>query len=78
MNIENITALIKEEISLVTGQTHDLLDQDINFLKLGISSIQALKIINKVKIKLGVELNPVVMFEYKTIHELALYIETIL
>ncbi len=75
MNKEEIIAFIKEEIAAVLNQNPDSIDEDVNFLKVGISSVQALKIINRIRKKLEIEINPVAMFEYKTIAELAGYLD---
>jgi acyl carrier protein len=75
VNIEEIITYLKEEIALAINQSSDFIDQDLNFLRLGISSIQTLKIINKIKKKLGIDINPVAMFEYKTISEFAVYLK---
>lgn len=74
MNKEEIMDLIKEEIAAVLGQGAESIDENVNFLKIGVSSVQALKIINRIRRKLEVDINPVAMFEYKTIAEFAGYL----
>lgn len=74
MNIEQIITFLKEEIASAIHEEPDNIDQDVNFLKIGISSIQAVKIINKIKKKLEIDINPMAMLEYKTISQFAVYI----
>ena len=74
MSKEDIIELLKAEIALVLNQDPDSIDEEVNFLKVGISSVQALKIINRVRKKLEIEINPVALFEYKTIAEFAGYL----
>lgn len=50
------------------------IDENASFFKLGISSIQALKIVNKLRKKLDVDINPVAMFEYKCVNDLSEYL----
>lgn len=74
MNTEEIIEGIKKEIADILKIDTDMIDDDENFLKIGISSVQALKIINKMRKKLGVDINPAAMFEYKTIAQFAGYL----
>ena len=74
MNKEEIVELIKTEIGLVLNQDPDDIDEDVNFLRVGISSVQALKIINRIRKKLVIDISPVALFEYKTIAEFAGYL----
>lgn len=43
-------------------------------MKIGVSSVQALKIINRARKHLQVDISPVALFEYKTIAEFAAYL----
>ncbi len=74
MDIEKIVDLIKEEIASALNQDSQFVDQKENFLKLGISSIQMIKITNKINKKLGIDISSISMFEYKDITEFANYI----
>ncbi|GAA0365683.1 acyl carrier protein [Bacillus horti] len=74
MSKEEIMEYIKVEIGAILDQSPDEIDEDINFLKIGISSVQALKIMNRIRRKLEVEISPVAMFEYKTIDEFSGYL----
>ena len=66
--------LIKEEITNILQSPLEDIDETINFLRLGISSINTLKIINRLRKKLDVDINPIAMFEYKTIADFADYL----
>ena len=71
MNKADIVQYIKSEIASILDKDINEIDEEMNFLKIGISSIQALKVINRMRRKLEVEISPVAMFEYKTIDEFA-------
>lgn len=71
MKREEIVDYMTAEIAANLNQNTENIDPDANFMKLGISSVQALKIINKLRRKMNVEITPVAMFEYKTITEFA-------
>ncbi|MDQ0191712.1 acyl carrier protein [Paenibacillus wynnii] len=74
MNRDEIVELMKTEIAAILGQEPDDIDENVNFLKIGVSSIQALKIINRARKKLDIDISPVALFEYKTISEFAGYL----
>lgn len=73
-NKEQIITFLKNEIAAVIKTTPDSIDEDVNFLKFGISSIQTIMIINRIKKKLELDINPIAMFEYKNISQLAAYL----
>lgn len=74
MYTDKIIKILKEEIALAINESIHAIDSNLAFLRLGISSIDSLKIINKVKRKLQIDIHPVAMFEYKTINDLANYL----
>ncbi|KGE16338.1 acyl carrier protein [Paenibacillus wynnii] len=74
MNRDEIVELMKTEIAAILGQEPDDIDENVNFLKIGVSSIQALKIINRARKNLDIDISPVALFEYKTISEFAGYL----
>lgn len=74
MNKDEILKQIKKELAVVLETTPDEIDEDENFMHLGISSIQALKVINTMRRKLDVEISPVALFEYKTLSDFAEYL----
>lgn len=71
---DEIIGIIKNEIAATLETGTDSIDEDANFLKMGLSSIQALKVINKMRKAIGVDISPVALFEYKTISEFAEYL----
>lgn len=75
MTSEQIKQYMKQEIGQVLGEDPDEIDDDTNFMKIGMSSIQALKIINRMRKELDVDISPVALFEYKTIKEFAVYLQ---
>ncbi|WP_030160873.1 acyl carrier protein [Glycomyces sp. NRRL B-16210] len=74
MDEENIkailTKLIAAELALAPGE----IDEQASFMKLGVSSVQALKIINRLRKELDVDINPVALFEFKTIEDISAYL----
>jgi len=74
MSKEEIIMAIKEGIAAVLNVDPDSIDEDSNLLKIGVSSVQALKIINRIRKKLDIDISPVAMFEYKTISAFAGYL----
>lgn len=71
-----LTHLIKEQIASVINQEIDSIDEEMDFIKFGVSSLQTIMIINKIKKKLNIDINPIAMFEYKSINQLVNYLET--
>ena len=77
MNKEEIIKLIQQELMEALAEEDeevDMIDENENFMHLGISSVQALTIINSLKKKLDLEISPVALFEYKTISDFAEYL----
>ncbi|MCK4258168.1 MAG: acyl carrier protein [Halanaerobiales bacterium] len=74
MTKEEVIMLIKEEIAVVINQEPNSIDEDEVLLRIGISSVQILKIINRLRKKLVVDISPVALFEYKTISAFANYL----
>lgn len=74
MQKKEIVDLIKGHLASVLGIEPDEVDENVSFFKLGISSVQALKVVNRVRKALNVEVNPVAIFEYKCVEDLANYL----
>ena len=74
MTKEELLERIKVKISEVVGLHHEDVDEDEKFLKMGISSIQAIKIVNALQEQFNAEINPAIMFEYETLSELVDYL----
>ncbi|WP_213484636.1 acyl carrier protein [Thermobacillus xylanilyticus] len=58
MTKEELVRLIKSEIAGVIGQEPDDLDEETNFFRLGISSVQALKMMNRLRKNLEIDISP--------------------
>ncbi|EPY11884.1 acyl carrier protein [Paenibacillus alvei] len=71
MNKEEIVGFMKAEIAAILNEEPEEIDEDMNFMKIGVSSVQALKIVNRLRRKLEININPVALFEFKTISEFA-------
>lgn len=78
MKREEITEYLKVTLSETMGCDVEDIDENTSFFKLGVTSIQALKVINKMRKALEIEINPAAIFEYKCIAELAEYLESCL
>lgn len=74
MTKEELLERIKVKISEVVGLHPEDVDEDEKFLKMGISSIQAIKIVNALQEQFNAEINPAIMFEYETLSELVDYL----
>lgn len=74
MKKEEIASFIINELATILNLNPDDIDPDVHFLRIGITSLQTLKIINKISRKLQIDINPVAMFEYKTISEFSGYL----
>ncbi len=75
MTKEQLCDYLKNSLAEIMSVDVDDLDENSSFFKLGVTSIQALKVINKMRRTLDVEINPAAIFEYKCINELAEYLE---
>ena len=71
MNKKEISACIREELALVLEKDPNLIDENENFMKLGLSSVQSLKVVNRIRKKLDMDINPVAMFEFKSVSKFA-------
>jgi len=74
MTKDEIADCIKNEIALALQIDPNEIDEDIFFMKLGLSSVQTLKIINRIRKKIDTDINPVAMFEHKSISKFAEYL----
>lgn len=74
MTKQEIADYMRELIAEASGEPVEQIDENTSFFKIGISSIYALKIMNKLRKRLQVNINPVAIFEYKTIIEMAEYL----
>ena len=74
MTKQEIADYMQELMAEATGENKESIDENTNFFQIGISSIEALKIMNKLRKRLQVEISPVAMFEYKTIAEMSEYL----
>jgi len=74
MTKDEIINFIQHELGAVLNLSAKDIDPDMNFLKIGITSLQTLKIVNKLRKILQVDINPIAMFEYKTIAEFSGYL----
>lgn len=73
MTREEIVETIKNELATILNIEIDQVDEETNFLKIGLSSVQALKVINRLRKQFSVEINPAVIFEFKRVGDIADY-----
>lgn len=71
MKKNEIINYLKEALASEMGCSIGDIDANTSFFKLGVTSVKALKIVNKMKKELNIDINPVVIFKYKHIEELA-------
>lgn len=74
MDKQEIKQILTEEIATELGTTVEQIDDQASFMRLGISSVQALKVVNRLRKRVNMEINPVVIFEFKTIDDIAEYL----
>lgn len=74
MELDEIMEVIRGYVAETIGEVPEEIDDEVSFFKLGISSIQALKIINRMRKMLEIDIDPVAMFEYKSVSSLAQYL----
>ena len=74
MNQQYIMNMMKEHISKIIGVNAGLIDSEQSFVKLGLTSIQTLKVVNSFRRELGIEISPVAMFEHKNIRSFSRYV----
>ena len=77
MNKEQLTEYLKNTLAEIMEIDGHEIDENSSFFKLGVTSIQALKVINKMRKTLNIEINPAAIFECKCISELAEYLENL-
>jgi len=77
MSKNDVIEIIKEQVANVLKQPVDTIDEDEKLLRIGVTSIQAIKIINRIRLALEVDINPVAIFEYKTISSFAEYLANV-
>lgn len=74
MNNDYIVEILKGYLAQVLEVTKEEINENDNFFKIGVSSVQALKIINRMRKELEIEISPVAMFEYNSIAEISNYL----
>lgn len=74
MTKQEISLLMRQNLGQMLKLDPDDIEEDENFFNLGVSSVQALKIVNLMRRQVDVEINPVAMFEFKTIADITDYI----
>jgi acyl carrier protein len=65
--------LIKKIASELSTAPAEITD-DEGFAQLGVSSVQALKIVNGLRRELEMDINPVALFEFKTVDDISTYL----
>jgi len=74
MDQDHIKVVLTKEIAAELAIAPGEIDEDTSFMRLGVSSIQALKIINRLRKELGIDINPVALFEFKTVEDISAYL----
>lgn len=68
-----LTRHVAEELAIAPADV----DEDASFMRLGISSVQALKVVNRLRRELDLDINPVALFEFKTIEDISDYLSQV-
>lgn len=74
MDKQHIKDVLTNEIARELDVSADEIDDSASFMRLGISSVQALKVVNRLRKQLEIDINPVAIFEFKTIEDIAEYL----
>lgn len=74
MTKEEIKAVLVKEIASELSIAPADIGDDEGFMQLGVSSVQALKIVNRLRKELDMEINPVALFEFKTVDDISEYL----
>ncbi|GAA1848831.1 acyl carrier protein [Myceligenerans crystallogenes] len=74
MEKEEIRAVLVKEIATELSIAPGEIEEDASFMKLGVSSVQALKIVNRLRKELDMDINPVALFEFKTVDDISEYL----
>lgn len=75
VEIKEVKNIVYRVISEQLDMVQDELDIGVNFLELGLDSVGAIKVIEKLSKELKVQLYPTIIFEYQTPEALARFIE---
>lgn len=74
MEQEHIRSVLTREIAAELRIDPARINGDTSFMRLGLASVQALKVINRVRLELEIDINPVALFEFNTIEDISDYI----
>ncbi|MCP4133138.1 MAG: acyl carrier protein [bacterium] len=74
MDKAEIVGLIRDELARLLDVAVDDVLEDEDLLDIGIESSHAMKVIDMLSKAMNIKLNPVVIFEFSTIDELADYL----
>ncbi|BAK33279.1 putative acyl carrier protein [Microlunatus phosphovorus NM-1] len=74
MTKETIRTVLLQEISAEIAIPPADIDDQASFMRLGVSSVQALKIISRLRKQLDLDINPVALFEFKTVDDISEYL----
>ena len=74
MDQEYFKTILCREIAVELSMAPEEIDDQATFMRLGVSSVQALKIVNRLRKQLDIDINPVALFEFKTVDEFSGYL----
>ncbi len=69
-----ITKWLLAQISEMSGQKESLIPTDQAFVQLGLTSMDAVQLVGRLKKDLQIEISPTLLFDYPTVDELAEYL----
>ncbi|MBQ1098887.1 SDR family NAD(P)-dependent oxidoreductase [Streptomyces sp. b94] len=72
----SVLAVLRELVGSRLGVPVDAVDVGLGYYELGLESADLLALVGELESRLSVELSPTVMFEYRTIAELAAWLES--
>lgn len=72
--VDDIKSILAENLAVVLNVDIEEIDENENLFRMGISSLDAIKILNKVKTKLDISFKMDVIFEHTTITKLSKFL----
>ncbi|WP_328877600.1 SDR family NAD(P)-dependent oxidoreductase [Streptomyces sp. NBC_00299] len=76
--VDSVSAVVRELVGSRLGVSADAVDVGLGYYELGLGSADLLSLVSALEERLSVELSPTVMFEHRTIAELAAWLEPLL
>ena len=71
LELDDIRTAIVGEVAAELQIPAEQVDPEASFMRLGLTSLQSMRIVNRLRTELNMHIDPVALFEYETVEELA-------